>query len=65
MLEGVNLEDKETVATVTNVIKAVLDGVKVLMFNRTLSGLVLQSIDVSVSSPPIFQLYLAMGFVLS
>uniref|UniRef100_A0A673MEX8 CRK SH3-binding GNRP n=1 Tax=Sinocyclocheilus rhinocerous TaxID=307959 RepID=A0A673MEX8_9TELE len=33
MLEGVNLEDKETVATVTTVIKAVLDGVKVLMFN--------------------------------
>jgi len=40
MLEGVNLEDKEIVATVTTVIKAVLDGVKVLMFNRTLSGLV-------------------------
>lgn len=65
MLEGVNLEDKEIVATVTTVIKAVLDGVKVLMFNRTLSGLVLQSVDISIYSPPIFQLYLAMGFVLS
>uniref|UniRef100_A0A8C2HXI6 Rap guanine nucleotide exchange factor (GEF) 1a n=1 Tax=Cyprinus carpio TaxID=7962 RepID=A0A8C2HXI6_CYPCA len=31
MLEGVNLEDKETVATVTTVIKAVLDGVKELV----------------------------------
>uniref|UniRef100_A0A8C8JXC5 CRK SH3-binding GNRP n=1 Tax=Oncorhynchus tshawytscha TaxID=74940 RepID=A0A8C8JXC5_ONCTS len=29
MLEGVNLEDKETIVTVTTVIKAVLDGVKV------------------------------------
>lgn len=65
MLEGVNLEDKEIVATVTTVIKAVLDGVKVLMLNRTLSGLVLQSVDMTIYSPPIFQLYLAMGFVLS
>ncbi|KAK7145658.1 hypothetical protein R3I93_013410 [Phoxinus phoxinus] len=31
MLEGVNLEDKEVVATVTTVIKAVLDGVKELV----------------------------------
>ncbi|XP_048064966.1 rap guanine nucleotide exchange factor 1 isoform X6 [Megalobrama amblycephala] len=31
MLEGVNLEDKEIVTTVTNVIKAVLDGVKELV----------------------------------
>ncbi|XP_051524566.1 rap guanine nucleotide exchange factor 1-like isoform X2 [Myxocyprinus asiaticus] len=31
MLEGVNLEDKETIATVTTVIKAVLDGVKELV----------------------------------
>uniref|UniRef100_A0A8C2A740 CRK SH3-binding GNRP n=1 Tax=Cyprinus carpio TaxID=7962 RepID=A0A8C2A740_CYPCA len=31
MLEGVNLEDKETVTTVTTVIKAVLDGVKELV----------------------------------
>ncbi|XP_056115698.1 rap guanine nucleotide exchange factor 1 isoform X1 [Rhinichthys klamathensis goyatoka] len=31
MLEGVNLEDKEIVATVTTVIKAVLDGVKELV----------------------------------
>lgn len=61
MLEGVNLEDKEIVTTVTNVIKAVLDGVKVLMFNRTLSGLVLQSVDFTIYSPPIFQLYLAKG----
>lgn len=29
MLEGIDLDDKETVATVTAVIKAVLDGVKV------------------------------------
>lgn len=29
MLEGIDLDDKETVATVTVVIKAVLDGVKV------------------------------------
>uniref|UniRef100_A0A672NIT3 CRK SH3-binding GNRP n=1 Tax=Sinocyclocheilus grahami TaxID=75366 RepID=A0A672NIT3_SINGR len=36
MLEGVNLEDKETVTTVTTVIKAVLDGVKVLIVYRTL-----------------------------
>lgn len=35
MLEGVNLEDKETVTTVTTVIKAVLDGVKVLIVYRT------------------------------
>ncbi len=40
MLEGVNLEDKETVTTVTTVIKAVLDGVKVLIVYRTLSWLV-------------------------
>lgn len=65
MLEGVNLEDKEIVTTVTNVIKAVLDGVKVLMFNRALSGLVLQSVDVSIYSPSIFQLCLTKGFVLS
>uniref|UniRef100_A0A8C9R2G6 CRK SH3-binding GNRP n=1 Tax=Scleropages formosus TaxID=113540 RepID=A0A8C9R2G6_SCLFO len=31
MLEGVNLEDKETIVTVTAVIKAVLDGVKELV----------------------------------
>ncbi|XP_064882580.1 rap guanine nucleotide exchange factor 1-like isoform X1 [Oncorhynchus nerka] len=31
MLEGVNLEDKETIVTVTTVIKAVLDGVKELV----------------------------------
>ncbi|KAJ8286562.1 hypothetical protein GJAV_G00040600 [Gymnothorax javanicus] len=31
MLEGVNLEDKETILTVTTVIKAVLDGVKELV----------------------------------
>uniref|UniRef100_A0A8C7D427 CRK SH3-binding GNRP n=2 Tax=Oncorhynchus kisutch TaxID=8019 RepID=A0A8C7D427_ONCKI len=31
MLEGVNLEDKETIFTVTTVIKAVLDGVKELV----------------------------------
>ncbi|XP_056319968.1 rap guanine nucleotide exchange factor 1 isoform X3 [Danio aesculapii] len=31
MLEGVNLEDKDTITTVTNVIKAVLDGVKELV----------------------------------
>ncbi|XP_051950627.1 rap guanine nucleotide exchange factor 1 isoform X2 [Xyrauchen texanus] len=31
MLEGVNLEDKETITTVTTVIKAVLDGVKELV----------------------------------
>ncbi|XP_041718264.2 rap guanine nucleotide exchange factor 1 isoform X3 [Coregonus clupeaformis] len=31
MLEGVNLEDKETIVTVTIVIKAVLDGVKELV----------------------------------
>uniref|UniRef100_A0A673L8S2 CRK SH3-binding GNRP n=2 Tax=Cyprinidae TaxID=7953 RepID=A0A673L8S2_9TELE len=31
MLEGLNLEDKETVTTVTTVIKAVLDGVKELV----------------------------------
>uniref|UniRef100_A0A8C8LPV7 Rap guanine nucleotide exchange factor (GEF) 1a n=1 Tax=Oncorhynchus tshawytscha TaxID=74940 RepID=A0A8C8LPV7_ONCTS len=31
MLEGVNLEDKETIVTVTTVIKAVLDGVKVIL----------------------------------
>ncbi|TRY64989.1 hypothetical protein DNTS_024655 [Danionella cerebrum] len=31
MLEGVDLEDKETIATVTTVIKAVLDGVKELV----------------------------------
>ncbi|MFT7815494.1 rap guanine nucleotide exchange factor 1 isoform X3 [Arapaima gigas] len=31
MLEGVNLEDKETIITVTSVIKAVLDGVKELV----------------------------------
>lgn len=31
MLEGVNLEDRETVTTVTTVIKAVLDGVKELV----------------------------------
>lgn len=29
MLDGIDLEDKENVASVTNVIKAVLDGVKV------------------------------------
>lgn len=29
MLEGIDLDDKDTVATVTTVIKAVLDGVKV------------------------------------
>lgn len=29
MLEGVNQEDKEAISTVTTVIKAVLDGVKV------------------------------------
>lgn len=32
MLEGIDLDDKETVATVTAVIKAVLDGVKVWAF---------------------------------
>uniref|UniRef100_A0A674BNZ4 CRK SH3-binding GNRP n=1 Tax=Salmo trutta TaxID=8032 RepID=A0A674BNZ4_SALTR len=31
MLEGVNLDDKETIVTVTTVIKAVLDGVKELV----------------------------------
>ncbi|KAK2841329.1 hypothetical protein Q7C36_012908 [Tachysurus vachellii] len=31
MLEGVNLEDKDTVANVTSIIKAVLDGVKELV----------------------------------
>ncbi|XP_055024016.2 rap guanine nucleotide exchange factor 1 isoform X4 [Misgurnus anguillicaudatus] len=31
MLEGVNLEDKETITTATNMIKAVLDGVKELV----------------------------------
>lgn len=30
MLEGVNLEEKDTVANVTSIIKAVLDGVKVI-----------------------------------
>lgn len=35
MLEGVNLEDKETIVTVTTVIKAVLDGVKVKLANQT------------------------------
>lgn len=29
MLEGIDLDDKDTVTTVTTVIKAVLDGVKV------------------------------------
>lgn len=29
MLDGIDLEDKENVASVTSVIKAVLDGVKV------------------------------------
>lgn len=29
MLDGIDLDDKENVASVTNVIKAVLDGVKV------------------------------------
>lgn len=29
MLKGVNLEDKETITSATNMIKAVLDGVKV------------------------------------
>lgn len=31
MLEGVNLEEKDTIANVTSIIKAVLDGVKVLL----------------------------------
>lgn len=35
MLEGVNLDDKETIVTVTTVIKAVLDGVKVKLANQT------------------------------
>lgn len=35
MLDGIDLEDKENVASVTSVIKAVLDGVKVLNSNST------------------------------
>uniref|UniRef100_A0A671PW52 CRK SH3-binding GNRP n=1 Tax=Sinocyclocheilus anshuiensis TaxID=1608454 RepID=A0A671PW52_9TELE len=34
MLEGIDLDDKETVATVTTVIKAVLDGVKCLLWPK-------------------------------
>lgn len=36
MLDGIDLEDKENVASVTTVIKAVLDGVKVCLFPGTL-----------------------------
>uniref|UniRef100_A0A8C7L6K6 CRK SH3-binding GNRP n=1 Tax=Oncorhynchus kisutch TaxID=8019 RepID=A0A8C7L6K6_ONCKI len=40
MLEGVNLEDKETIVTVTTVIKAVLDGVKVkLAYQKKLTNM--------------------------
>ena len=40
MLEGVNLEDKETIVTVTTVIKAVLDGVKVkLAYQKELTNM--------------------------
>uniref|UniRef100_A0A4W4H727 CRK SH3-binding GNRP n=1 Tax=Electrophorus electricus TaxID=8005 RepID=A0A4W4H727_ELEEL len=35
MLEGVNLDEKETIVTVTAIIKAVLDGVKVIFFSST------------------------------
>lgn len=34
MLDGIDLEDKENVAAVTSVIKAVLDGVKVGPYNE-------------------------------
>lgn len=38
MLDGIDLEDKENVASVTSVIKAVLDGVKVSYFDSGGSG---------------------------
>lgn len=34
MLDGIDLEDKENVASVTSVIKAVLDGVKVCLIRK-------------------------------
>uniref|UniRef100_A0A8C7CVR6 Rap guanine nucleotide exchange factor 1 n=1 Tax=Oncorhynchus kisutch TaxID=8019 RepID=A0A8C7CVR6_ONCKI len=40
MLEGVNLEDKETIFTVTTVIKAVLDGVKVMLAYQTVTTVI-------------------------
>lgn len=44
MLDGIDLEDKDNVASVTSVIKAVLDGVKVLSLrlNIFLWGLLLR-----------------------
>uniref|UniRef100_A0A8C7DC69 CRK SH3-binding GNRP n=1 Tax=Oncorhynchus kisutch TaxID=8019 RepID=A0A8C7DC69_ONCKI len=48
MLEGVNLEDKETIFTVTTVIKAVLDGVKVMLAYQTVTTV----IKVVAAEPP-------------
>lgn len=39
MLDGIDLDDQENVASVKNVIKAVLDGVKVMSFVVVLSVL--------------------------
>uniref|UniRef100_A0A8C7DEH5 Rap guanine nucleotide exchange factor 1 n=1 Tax=Oncorhynchus kisutch TaxID=8019 RepID=A0A8C7DEH5_ONCKI len=47
MLEGVNLEDKETIFTVTTVIKAVLDGVKVMLAYQTVTTVIKVSLDKS------------------
>uniref|UniRef100_A0A8C8HEF6 CRK SH3-binding GNRP n=1 Tax=Oncorhynchus tshawytscha TaxID=74940 RepID=A0A8C8HEF6_ONCTS len=55
MLEGVNLEDKETIVTVTTVIKAVLDGVKVMLAYQTISTVikvVLGGVKVIAAEPP-------------
>ncbi|CDQ66357.1 unnamed protein product [Oncorhynchus mykiss] len=45
MLEGVNLEDKETIVTVTTVIKAVLDGVKVMLAYQTVTTVIKAVLD--------------------
>uniref|UniRef100_A0A674BPH2 CRK SH3-binding GNRP n=1 Tax=Salmo trutta TaxID=8032 RepID=A0A674BPH2_SALTR len=45
MLEGVNLDDKETIVTVTTVIKAVLDGVKVTVAYQTVTTVIKAVLD--------------------
>lgn len=51
MLDGIDLEDKENVAAVTSVIKAVLDGVKVGPLVRTKSWILCSTFFSGATEP--------------